>query len=139
MIQDLIGYDEIYSPFYWEDIDLSYRAYKRGWKVIFDSEIVVEHHHESTIGKYFDKEKIKTIAYRNQFFFQWKNITDAGLHRQHISSLPVYLIRAIVKKDWSFVKGFLAALMRLGTVGNKRKREIKESTQSDTQVLEFFK
>lgn len=49
--------DELFSPFYWEDIDISYRVWKAGYEIKFDPSIVVEHHHESTIGKYFDKKK----------------------------------------------------------------------------------
>ncbi|PJE58197.1 MAG: glycosyltransferase family 2 protein, partial [Candidatus Portnoybacteria bacterium CG10_big_fil_rev_8_21_14_0_10_36_7] len=45
----LNGFDELYSPFYWEDIDLSYRAWKTGYTVLFDPQVLVEHHHETTI------------------------------------------------------------------------------------------
>lgn len=34
--EKLGGFDEMYSPFYWEDIDLSYRAWKRGYKVLWN-------------------------------------------------------------------------------------------------------
>ncbi len=40
------GLNELYSPFYWEDIDLSYRAQKSGYKVIFEPKSVVFHEHE---------------------------------------------------------------------------------------------
>ena len=33
--EDLGGFDELYNPFYWEDIDLSYRAKKAGYKIIY--------------------------------------------------------------------------------------------------------
>ena len=42
------GFNELYAPFYWEDVDLSYRAYSRGWKIEFEPEIFVEHHHGAT-------------------------------------------------------------------------------------------
>ncbi|MBP6994152.1 glycosyltransferase family 2 protein, partial [Candidatus Woesebacteria bacterium] len=50
------GFDVAYSPFYWEDVDLSYRAKLSGWQVLFAPNVVVEHHHESTIGKEFEKQ-----------------------------------------------------------------------------------
>ena len=55
------GMDTLYSPFYWEDIDLSYRAWKSGYQILYDPNIIVEHHHESTIAKYFDKKKVSDI------------------------------------------------------------------------------
>ncbi len=72
MWDKLNGFDEAYSPFYWEDVDLSYRAKQRGWQVYFAPGIVVEHHHESTIGTEYEKSKITEIAFRNQLHFTSK-------------------------------------------------------------------
>lgn len=72
MWDKLGGFDTAYSPFYWEDVDLSYRAKLSGWQVHFAPDIIVEHHHESTIGKEFDKERVVEIATRNQEYFTAK-------------------------------------------------------------------
>lgn len=72
MWQRLGGLDEAYAPFYWEDVDISYRAKKQGWKVLLDQGVIVQHHHESTIGSFYTKEEIKKIAYRNQQYFTQK-------------------------------------------------------------------
>jgi len=39
------GLNNIYNPFYWEDIDLSYKAQKAGFKVIFEPKSKVIHEH----------------------------------------------------------------------------------------------
>ena len=44
--EKLGGFDELYSPFYWEDIDLSYRAIKSGYKILFEPKSVVIHEHQ---------------------------------------------------------------------------------------------
>lgn len=72
MWDTLGGFDENYSPFYWEDVDLSYRAKLKGWQVLFSPQIMVEHHHESTIGTQYPKSKITEIAFRNQLYFTSK-------------------------------------------------------------------
>ena len=107
--QKLGGFDPIYSPFYWEDIDLCYRAKKAGYKILFDPNIMVEHHHESTIGKYFSKDYVKTIAFRNQFLFIWKNIRG-GKILSHFLFLPFNLVYYIFKREIAFIKGFFAAI-----------------------------
>jgi GT2 family glycosyltransferase len=107
--QQLGGFDPIYSPFYWEDIDLSYRAKKAGYKIFFDPNITVDHHHESTIGKYFSKDYVKTIAFRNQFLFIWKNIHGEKIV-SHFLFLPFNLVYYIFKGEIAFVKGFFAAI-----------------------------
>ena len=37
------GFDPIYHPLYYEEIDLSYRALKRGWQVLFEHNSVAYH------------------------------------------------------------------------------------------------
>ena len=136
IFQKLGGFDPLYAPFYWEDLDLSYRAWKQGYKVIFDPDILVEHHHESTIKKYYQTGYITTISYRNQFIFIWKNITDFHLALQHIFLLvPNMLYYTFIKRDIYFVRGFFQAVRRMGTILSRRKRNQQVSTVSDTKVI----
>lgn len=101
------GFDPIYSPFYWEDIDLSYNAWRHGYKILFDPKIRVIHHHESTINKYYSKNKIREIAFRNQLIFIWKNITDRKLLIENLKNIfPIAL-----KGGLPFILGFLQALI----------------------------
>jgi len=125
---DLGLLDELYNPFYWEDIDLSYRAWKAGYKVLFDRNITVEHHHESTIGKYFDKSKVLKIAFRNQLIFLWKNLTDKDLITRHLLSLPKFI----------FIPGFFDALTRLPKILQSRKKAIKLFKKTDKEILGLF-
>ena len=70
------GMDEkLLSPFYWEDIDLCYRAAKRGLILGWEPGGIVEHHHESTISK-FPKSYVQRVRERNQLLCIWKNITS---------------------------------------------------------------
>jgi len=112
-LNKLGGFDEIYSPFYWEDIDLSYRAKKMGYQVLFDPKIVVKHNHETTIGREFDKSKISAIAYRNQFIFIWKNISSTPLLFAHFLNLIKLLVTSILKTDIVFYIGFFQAILKL--------------------------
>lgn len=106
----LDGFDPIYSPFYWEDIDLSFRAKKAGYQVIFDPKIQVEHHHESTIGKYFRKDDIQKIAFRNQLIFIWKNIAEPKQKLSHFLFLPYHLLRYTLVRNKEFLLGFIEAI-----------------------------
>ncbi|MBI1863097.1 glycosyltransferase [Candidatus Microgenomates bacterium] len=129
------GFDEIYTPFYWEDIDLSYRAWKAGYTVYFDPAVLVEHHHESTIGKYFKKKRIERIAQRNQFIFIWKNI-DSTFLAGHFSRLALFLAVTIVNPVTTV--GFLSALLRLPAIMHKRQTQRALYKLSDSAVLEKF-
>src|ERR1035437_7551221 len=53
---ELGGFDPLLEPFYLEDTDLGYMAWKRGWKVLYQPRSVVFHEHRGTIGKKFSEE-----------------------------------------------------------------------------------
>ncbi len=120
--------DELFNPFYWEDIDLSYRAWKAGYKILFLKSVLVEHHHESTIGKYFQQQKILRTAFRNQLFFIWKNLNNKNLIINHLLNLPKYI----------FKPGFFDALIKLPIILKKRKQVLKFFIKDDQKVLSIF-
>lgn len=136
MFDTLGGFDLLYSPFYWEDIDLSYRAWKSGYKVMFDPAVLVEHRHESTIGTYFKKKKIERVATRNQFIFIWKNV-EGDLLTSHIVRLPLFLLVTIVNTPT--ILGFLSALPHIPAIMRQRRLQQKLYKRGDREVLEMFK
>jgi len=71
----LLGFDLRFYPAYWEDIDLSFRARTRGWKVLFAPEAVVEHTHESTNEPVFGTQTIQNMSWKNAYAFTWKHAT----------------------------------------------------------------
>lgn len=129
------GFDPLYSPVYWEDVDLSYRARKNGFIALFDPAIKVIHHHESTTGKYFTKDYIKTIAFRNQLIFIWKNVEDKKLMQEHIFALAKLLVGSIIKGDRVVLKGFWAALMKWNAIQEKRREQKKFNKLNDRELL----
>jgi len=132
------GFDTSYSPFYWEDIDLSYRAWRAGYSIFFDTHIIVEHHHESTIATYFQKSRIDTIAYRNQLITIWKNISDFGYFGEHIFYLIKNLIVYPFKGELSFLKGFWMALLLLPQIIAKRNQQKNLWKKTDREIFQQF-
>lgn len=88
------GMDLLYKPFYWEDTDMGYRAWKRGWQVLWAPECRCVHDHKkSVIASNFTHEFVMATAQRNQFFFIWKNISDSRFLLSHLIRLPYYLLK----------------------------------------------
>ncbi|MBI2689119.1 MAG: glycosyltransferase [Acidobacteria bacterium] len=73
---ELGGFDELLKPFYLEDTDLGYLAWKRGWKVFYEPRSIVWHEHRGTIGKKFSQAYIQSILKKNFLLFCWKNIHE---------------------------------------------------------------
>jgi len=135
----LNGFDSLYSPFYWEDVDLSYRAWKAGFKILFDPKILVKHNHESTIGKYFKKSKIKTIAYRNQLIFTLKNTTDFDLIIKFIFFFFKRLFKSIIFFDLVYLKALIDFILKIPLILIKKIFNSKLYKVSDKKVISFFK
>lgn len=109
---ELGGMDTIYKPAYWEDIDLCWRARKKGWKILFEPRAVVCHQHETTNIRELGRIKMEIAAYKNQILFVWKNIRGWQL-MQHFIWLPYHLIFTTLKSNGLFLVGFIKALWQV--------------------------
>ena len=83
---ELGGFDELLRPFYLEDTDLGYLAWKRGWRVLYQPQSKVWHEHRGTIGKTFSSAYIDTIVRKNFVLFAWKNIHSPRMLLEHFAA-----------------------------------------------------
>jgi len=113
-VWDLVGGMDIrFNPFYWEDIDISYRIRKAGYKVLFEKRSIVHHYHEEgKISNSFSKKAVKRIVYRNQFLFHWKHIPSLKIWIEHIFWTPVRVFQSCVSGDYAMLQGFILAVFR---------------------------
>lgn len=126
--------EELFAPFYWEDVDLSYRAWKRGYKILWDHTAYVTHKHESVINvTNFQKKYMNIVKERNELLFIWRNITSQTLIRKHIQGL---ITRVIAHPG--YLKIILEAWKRKKLINKLRKVESRESTVSDEAVFAKF-
>ncbi len=129
--EEIGGMDLIYEPFYWEDTDLGYRAWKHGWTNLFAPDCKCIHRHkQSVIANNFPQDKIYSSAQRNQFLFIWKNITDVPLLITHLLWLPFYL--------YHYPKTIILALKRLPQALQQRHQVKKYWVKSDRDILKLW-
>lgn len=135
---ELGGFDPIFAPFYWEDIDLSFRAWLSGYSCFFEPAAKVDHLHETgSIKKTKSKFYIKSVSYKNQFLFVWKNIQDYTLVARHLLWLPYHFAKSAITFDLAFFAGFFWAILKIPSL--VLRFEPENTTQlSDRQVLEKF-
>lgn len=125
------GMNLLYKPFYWEDTDLGYSAWKRGWKVVWAPECHVVHDHQkSVIANNFTKEFVMNTAQRNQFLFIWKNISDRKFLLEHFLRLPYYLFK--------YPLPVLKAFLKLGEVIRERKHHSVHWVKSDQEIIKLW-
>lgn len=137
--EKLGGFNKLYNPFYWEDIDLSYNALKSGYKLIFEPKSVVTHEHEKGVIKLrYSSFYIKTIAYGNQFIFVWKNITDFDLKISHIVWFPYHFLKSLINMDLAFFVGFTRAFILLPKIIVSGFKNQKLFVKKDKEIIKAF-
>lgn len=137
--EKLGGLNELYNPFYWEDIDLSYRALKSGYKIVFERKSIVYHEHEKgAIKQKYSQSEVKRVAYRNQIIFVWENATDLFLQFSHVIYLPYHLLKAVYSGNFAFLLGFFDAFVLLPKIIKSSFNAQRQFIKTDREVVKEF-
>jgi GT2 family glycosyltransferase/glycosyltransferase involved in cell wall biosynthesis len=135
---ELGGFDHLLAPFYLEDTDLGYMAWKRGWKVLYQPRSVVYHEHRGTIGKKFTQEQIQAVLRKNYVLFCWKNIHEYSRLASHFFFAWTGAVLAVFFGELP-LRPNLAALWRafrqLPQAMRSRRRALELAAVSDTEAF----
>jgi O-antigen biosynthesis protein len=135
---DLGGFREIYSPAYVEDTDLSYRAWKAGWEVLFTPRSVVHHKHRASSRRRFRARDLQNLIHRNQFLFIWTNIRSWKLLLSHCLCLPWNCYRLARDFGLSAWKSLFQGAMRLLSAKNSLFGSRYLPVRCDGEIFEIF-
>jgi O-antigen biosynthesis protein len=132
------GFCELLSPFYWEDVDLCYRAWKRGWTIHYEPSSIVYHKSSATIGQKFKPRHVRIISERNRLLMHWMNLHDRRWFALHLFWLAIKLCGAIFSLDRVMWSAFLSALSQLPEALRIRSSERAEQTRTDREIDNLF-
>ena len=135
---ELGDFDELLSPFYLEDTDLGYRAWKRGWKNFYQPASVVYHEHRGTIGRLFSDAYIQGVLKKNFLLFTWKNIHEWRRLLGHFfftwsGALLSWL--AGDSPERASLSGLARAMLQLPQALVSRSRALRLAVISDTEAF----
>jgi GT2 family glycosyltransferase len=134
------GFDGLYHPFYVEDVDLSYQAWKRGWKSLFAPASHVMHKHRATSGVRFGDLFVNNTTRRNHYLFVWKNVTDLAMLAEHLALLPLTHARAIRQYGAAFeLRAYVRAVRLLPLALKRRLANVGTYFLDDQDVLGLSK
>jgi len=138
VFKSLGGFDTLFEPFYWEDVDLCYRAWKRGWRSVYVPQSAVTHEHRGTIGRFYRQTEIDAVMERNRFLFSWKNVTDPVLTAAHFFWTPAKLAEGIAGGRLAVVRGFNDARRLYHQAWSRRTVERREARHGDRELFRMF-
>jgi GT2 family glycosyltransferase len=134
---ELGGFDPLFAPFYFEDVELSYRAWKRGLTIAYAPDAIARHRFSSTIGNRRRRE-IRRISQRNRLFLNWIHLHDIPWTAQHIVSVCVLFVTTPLTFRFDFSRGVIDALRRLPEVRARRRKERELARRTDRDVMSIF-
>ena len=137
-LKNLGGFNELLSPFLWEDSDLSYRAWKRGWEIHYEPRSRVRHQISATIDSNYQKHFVKITSIRNRLLFHWINLHSTSYLVRHLMMLALLLSTRFLVLDFGFYRAFFGALHRLRPALACRKRERKKAKRTDVELFDLL-
>ncbi len=108
---ELGGFHHLFRPFYLEDTDLGFAAWKRGWRVLYQPASHVWHEHRGTIGRKFSRAYIDNVIRKNFLLFAWKNIHEPRRLLAHFGYAWAGALLSMIAGD-SFERSSFPALAR---------------------------
>jgi glycosyltransferase involved in cell wall biosynthesis len=129
------GFNEIYNPGYVEDADLSYRAWKAGYRVLFCPASKVIHKHRSTNAPKLGNRKIDYFISRNLFVLFWQNVTSPRLFLKHLVQLPFRILLDLSRGRFGILRSLLGATVKIPRILWNRMGARRPSQLSDEETL----
>lgn len=113
---ELGGFSSLFSPCYFEDTDLSYRAWRRGWHSLLAVRSRVLHKHRSSTVKRFSQDELRRMVESRRLWYLWRNFQWRTL-LGHCLLYPLNMGR------WTSPRAWMQALVALPAVVWARLRE----------------
>lgn len=124
----LDGYDALYAPFLWEDVDLGYRAWRRDLRVLHVPDAVCHHEGSATLSTERTLEERDRIGFRNRVLFHLRNLQEPELRTRSYGALAAY---ALFETNRARLDGLAQALDLFSECGPR-----SDDGHSDTEILE---
>ncbi|MBM3710343.1 MAG: glycosyltransferase, partial [Actinobacteria bacterium] len=114
---DAGGFDEDFFAYY-EDVDLGWRLWVLGYKIIFCPSSIVYHVHHGTSDR-FGEDKLRFLKERNAIYTAFKNYDDANLAKAFSGTLASIYNRIFVSLKFDYKKYYDLTEISSGKIWNK--------------------
>jgi GT2 family glycosyltransferase len=133
---DLGGFDPLTAMV--EDIELSYRGWKRGWTIRYDPGAVAYHDASQTMDLRYKRRALDKISRRSRILMHWMLLHDRRMFLLHQLSITARLLTAWLVLDWRFYWAIATGLTHLGPILRKRRLIRKTMVRTDRELLDLL-
>lgn len=107
---ELGGFNRLFHPGYGEDLDLCFRAWRRGWRCVFEPAALVYHRENGTFS-----DRTQHLIERSSWLFQWSSLPSSAGWLERTAMTTLTAARRSIAGDHSW-------LLRRARTGQEWKR-----------------
>lgn len=136
-LKQLGGFDELFSPFYCEDMELGIRAWRMGWKSYYEHQSVCRHQVSASTKNYKTATWVKSIYFRNRYYMHALHLNGLALGLWFLQITVVDLVvKLLTGKLWIW-KSYTGFLNHFSVIARSRK-SFKSLMQQQGSSISIF-
>ena len=121
-----------------EDVEISYRGWKRGWCIKYEPRSVAYHDASQTMDRRYRRRALDKISRRSRILMHWTLLHDGRMFRAHIASMSMRFLTSWLLLDWRFYWAIFTGIRNLPAVLHKRRLTRKTMVRTDGELLELL-
>jgi GT2 family glycosyltransferase len=121
-----------------EDVEISYRGWKRGWLIKYEPRSVAYHDASQTMDKRYSRRSLDKLSRRSRILMHWMLLHDPGMFRSHLLAIAGRFLTSWLILDWRFYWAVFTGLANLPVVAQKRRVARRTMARSDAELLRLL-
>jgi Predicted glycosyltransferases len=107
---ELGGFNRLFYPAYCEDLDICFRAWRQGWRCLYEPDSVVWHRHQATWSKN-SIGSLSSLELRSLLLMQWSTFPMHRARLARLRSLLKLFLGSLFSADRIWIKTYPATLL----------------------------
>jgi GT2 family glycosyltransferase len=132
----LAGFDPLTAMY--EDIDISYRGWKRGWRIEYEPGSIAYHDANQTMKRRYKGRSRDRLSRRSRIIMHWILLHDGVLFGQHLASIVAQLLTSWLWLDWTLYWAVFTALKNIRTIRRRRNETRKTAVRTDRDLIRLL-
>jgi GT2 family glycosyltransferase len=121
-----------------EDVELSYRGWKRGWLIKYEPRSIAYHDASQSMDRRYRRRSLERLSRRSRILMHWMLLHDRSMFAQHLASIAFRFLGSWLVLDWPFYWAIFTGLANISAVAQKRRATRSTMVRSDRELLEFL-
>jgi len=130
------GFDPLTAMY--EDIEISYRGWKRGWLVKYEPRSIAYHDARQTMERRYKRRSLEMMSLRSRILMHWMLLHDRRMFGMHLASISMRLLISWIWLDWPFYRAVFSGLKNLKSVVRKRAEYRRTAVRSDRELRQLL-